>query len=114
MVSIVDRYIGSKITDLRVQDGRSVEDLSQTIGISAEKWRSYEAGEARVESADLSLISSIFGEGQNKLFPDFAINNHHETDILALRQEALKIINNINSCEVLTLVLTLLRPLPRS
>jgi len=113
MSSLIDRYIGTQIKNFRLEAGESIETLSEKIGISAEKWQKYESGLVRIASNDLHLISKVLGEGPNKFFPDFALNHNHETDIGTLRQEVMKLVNGIDSREVLTLIANLLRPLNR-
>jgi len=109
MASLIDRYIGAQIKNFRLEAGESIEALSEKIGINVEKWQKYESGFVRVESYDLHLISKVLGEDTDKFFPDFAYN--HATDIGTLRQEVMKLVNGVDSCEVLTLIVTLLRPL---
>ena len=87
--------------------------MSKKTGISVEKWQNYESGLVRVESSDLHLISNVFSEGLNTFFPDFALNHKHAKDIGTLRQEAMKLIHEIDSGEVLSMIVALLRPLNR-
>ena len=111
MTTSVDRYIGTKIKSLRLESGETIEALSQKTGMSVEKWQNYERGSIRIKSRDLSVISGVFGAPLKLFFPDFTLDHVPTSDIHTLRQDAMKIINQIDSPEDLMLALSLLRPL---
>ena len=113
MTTSVDRYIRSKIESLRLESGETIEVLSQKAGISVEKWQNYECGSVRVESRDLSSISNVFGANLNSFFPDFSLNQLPASNIHTLRQDAMKLINQMDSREGLRLALSLLRSLAK-
>lgn len=57
--SEIDRHLGRKISEGRVQSGLSVDALAQQVEASADQIEAMESGEVRIESLQLARISKV-------------------------------------------------------
>jgi len=66
----VDVHVGGRVRSLRVSAGMSEDELSATLGVTAEKMRAYESGAARIGPALLYEVSKVLHCAPTAFFDD--------------------------------------------
>ena len=64
----IDRYIGSKIQELRLAHGMSRQDLGERIAVTHQQLQKYEMGINRVSAGRLALIARNLGTSVGKFY----------------------------------------------
>lgn len=82
-IALRDRMIGALLRQAREQAGMSLDDLSETTGLSAELINAYEFGELSLPMHELSVLAS----GVKKNISYFLESSSHIGELLAMREE---------------------------
>ena len=85
MVSELDKIIGDKLKEVRLQNGFSREQLSSKLGVTHQQIQKYEEGKNRIAASRLYQIANIFDMDMNYFFnrPIMQVNNSTEVLYLA-------------------------------
>ena len=67
----VDRHVGDKIRQRRLERGVTQQELARALGISYQQVQKYENGNNRVSAGRLFILAQALGIGVNEFFDDF-------------------------------------------
>lgn len=111
MVSLVDKYIGSKLRHYRMSSGCAFEELCANLGLETAEWSEYENGAKRIPSDLLFEISKELDQPLSAFFAEIESGNTNGEHIADLRLKAHKLIDLIDRPESISFVVSLLRSL---
>ncbi len=67
----LDEFIGSKIRELRIAAGESVEKVAATLSLPLDNYLAFEAGQRRVPTGTMVDIALLFDVSLASLFEGF-------------------------------------------
>lgn len=71
LANSVDRHVGNKIRQRRLERGVTQQELARALGISYQQVQKYENGNNRVSAGRMFILAQALGIGVNEFFEDF-------------------------------------------
>tara|TARA_R100001369_G_scaffold44802_2_gene70943 strand:+ start:1481 stop:1819 length:339 start_codon:yes stop_codon:yes gene_type:complete len=70
MAHEIDKFVGSKVKELRKQKKKSQSVLAEALGISFQQIQKYESGSNRISASMLARIAATLGQPIAAFFPE--------------------------------------------
>lgn len=114
-ISEVDKFIGSKIYDLRLATGLSRSQLAILIGVSHQQLEKYEKGTNRMSVGRLILIGKALGENLSYFYrgigldSESSVSTQHQRMCIELSRNFMRIEDSKQRAAINTLVKSLVK-----
>ena len=91
----IDKHVGSRIHDFRIEKGLSRQQLATKVGITHQQLAKYEHGTNRISVGRLLLICDALNKPISSFIEEYDINTHNS--VLAKERLTIELVRSFHS-----------------